>query len=80
MSVLFPEDSIHQLSVSPDSRLVAVADLSYKVTVLELKSKEVIFFIFMIDWNREKERFTVFLDANKVFLHMYTIVIGHRPW
>nr|XP_022336993.1 U3 small nucleolar RNA-associated protein 4 homolog [Crassostrea virginica] len=38
----YSEDSIHQLSVSPDSRLVAVADLSYKVTVLELKSKEVV--------------------------------------
>lgn len=38
----FTEESIHQLSVSPDSNLVAVADLSYKIAVLGVESKEVV--------------------------------------
>ncbi|XP_061163479.1 U3 small nucleolar RNA-associated protein 4 homolog [Saccostrea echinata] len=38
----FTEESIHLLSASPDSKLVAVADLSYKVSVIGLESKEVV--------------------------------------
>jgi hypothetical protein len=38
---LSTDECIHLLAVSPDSEMVAVADLSYKVAVLQIKSKEV---------------------------------------